>query len=89
MIQIKSKYDGFRRCGVAHTKAGHEFSDDFFTDDQIKQLKNDPMLTVVHVKAVPGPVFRPGHESKITESEPEITDPEPEKTGKKTKAKGR
>lgn len=80
MIHVKSKYDGFRRCGVAHTKAGQEFHDDFFTAEQIKQLKADPVITVVHVEAVYDPVPK---------TEPEITEPEPEKTGKKTKSKGR
>jgi len=71
MIQIKSKYDGFRRCGVAHTKAGQEFPDDFFTAEQIKQMENDPMITVIRTI-----------EPEITEPEPEKTGKKTKSKGK-------
>ncbi len=46
MIRITSKQDGFRRCGIAHTKTATEHYDDAFTPDQIEVLKEEPMLVV-------------------------------------------
>lgn len=59
MIMIKSKNDGFRRCGIAHTKAPVEYQDDKFSKEEITILKADPMLNVVDIddnviKEVPG-----------------------------------
>jgi len=79
MIFIQSKNEGFRRAGVAHTKAGQEFTDDFFTPDQIKQLKNDPMLSVVVKRKTPKPEPEP-------EPEPE---PKPKTKPKNQRAKGK
>ena len=50
MIEIKSKRDGFRRCGVAHTKEPVEHADDKFSEEEIAVLKADPMLTVMHIE---------------------------------------
>ena len=47
MIFIQSRHDGFRRCGVAHTVKGREFPDDYFTGAQLKQLNEDPEITMV------------------------------------------
>ena len=77
MIKIKSKNEGFRRCGVAHTTAGKEFADDFFTKDQLKQLEADPMISVTYIK-------EPDQES---DPEPEINEPKPK--AKKSKTKGK
>ena len=49
MIKIKSKREGFRRCGVAHTKEPVEHADDKFSVEEITALEADPMLTVTHV----------------------------------------
>ncbi len=46
MIRITSKQDGFRRCGVAHSKSPAEYKDDAFTPEQIETLKEEPMLVV-------------------------------------------
>jgi hypothetical protein len=47
MIIITSKKDGFRRCGVAHPSRPTEHADDKFTEDELKSLQEEPMLTVV------------------------------------------
>jgi hypothetical protein len=46
IIRITSKQDGFRRCGVAHTKAGTDHPADRFTEAELELLQADPMLTV-------------------------------------------
>lgn len=46
MIRITSKVDGFRRCGVAHSKAATEYADDRFSKAELKELQGEPMLTV-------------------------------------------
>jgi hypothetical protein len=46
MIRIKSRQDGFRRCGVAHAEALTEHADDAFTAEQLAVLKAEPMLLV-------------------------------------------
>jgi len=55
MIFIQSKNEGFRRAGVAHTKKGKEFPDDFFTFDQLELLKNEPMLEVSCLEVTQAP----------------------------------
>lgn len=45
-IIIKSKKEGFRRAGVAHSKQATEYPVDFFTDKQLAALEAEPMLTV-------------------------------------------
>nr|WP_319491808.1 HI1506-related protein [uncultured Desulfobacter sp.] len=46
-IFIQSRNDGFRRCGEVHTRQGREFADDHFTEEQFKQLNDDPEITMV------------------------------------------
>ncbi|MBW2674270.1 MAG: hypothetical protein JRD89_12795 [Deltaproteobacteria bacterium] len=84
MIFIQSKNEGFRRAGVAHTKAGQEFTDDFFTADQMKRLKADPMLSVV---------MMPDPEPPVKEPEPPVKEPvpapKPKTKPKNQRAKGK
>ena len=49
MIEIKSMQEGFRRCGVAHSETAIQYSGDHFTDEQLKELKAEPMLVVTEV----------------------------------------
>jgi hypothetical protein len=51
MIIITSKKEGFRRCGVAHPTTPTEHEDGFFTPDQIKMLRAEPMLVVLEAEA--------------------------------------
>lgn len=46
MIRIRSKVDGFRRCGVPHPSEWKEHKDDRFTPEQLKILEAEPMLQV-------------------------------------------
>jgi len=46
MIRIRSKNEGFRRCGVVHSKEWREHANEDFTKKQIEQLKAEPMLQV-------------------------------------------
>lgn len=46
MITIVSKQDGFRRAGMAHPFGAHKYQDDFFTEEQIAILEQEPMLIV-------------------------------------------
>ena len=46
MIVITSKREGFRRCGVAHSRTPTEYEDDRWTDAELKRLENEPNLTV-------------------------------------------
>ncbi len=64
MIRITAKQDGFRRAGMAHTKEPKEYPDNKFTRDQLKALKEEPMLIVEEIdnqpKAAPPPGIRGG-----------------------------
>lgn len=46
MIRIRSKREGFRRCGIAHSEKPTDYRDDKFTKQQLAQLKAEPMLFV-------------------------------------------
>jgi len=46
MIRIKSKKDGFRRCGIAHPATPMEYPDDRFSKEELRILKAEPMLVV-------------------------------------------
>ncbi len=48
-IQIASKVDGFRRCGVAHSKDPVVYPDKRFSKAEIAALRAEPMLTVTEV----------------------------------------
>jgi len=47
MITIKSRQEGFRRCGVAHSVAVTSYPDDRFSEKEQLILANEPMLHVV------------------------------------------
>ena len=46
MIEITSKREGFRRCGVAHPKGPTQHPNDRFNKGELKILDDEPMLTV-------------------------------------------
>jgi hypothetical protein len=48
-IIVKSKREGFRRCGVAFSKKAKEYPDDFFDAEQLAILDAEPMLEVTGV----------------------------------------
>ena len=45
-ITIKSKIEGYRRAGMAHSKTSVTHADGIFSEAQIKQLQADPRLAV-------------------------------------------
>ncbi len=46
-IKIRSKRDGFRRCGIPHFVDWTIHPDGSFTDEEIAILRAEPMLEVV------------------------------------------
>ncbi|WP_168189613.1 HI1506-related protein [Limnobaculum zhutongyuii] len=48
VIQITSKREGFRRCGIAHSETTTSYPLDRFTKDELERLQNEPML-IVHI----------------------------------------
>lgn len=46
MIVIRSRQEGFRRCGVAFAKTAASYPDDAFSESQLAILQAEPMLTV-------------------------------------------
>jgi hypothetical protein len=46
-IFITSSIDGFRRAGLAHPKGTTEYPDGTFSEEQLRQLHNEPLLAVV------------------------------------------
>ncbi|MDW7643447.1 MAG: HI1506-related protein [Desulfuromonadales bacterium] len=50
MIRITSKYPGFRRCGIAHSKEPTDYPADRFSKKELAALKAEPMLVVEEVE---------------------------------------
>ena len=48
-IQIVSKKDGFRRCGIPHSSSTTIYADGHFSKEEIKILTSEPMLVVTEV----------------------------------------
>ena len=46
MIRIRSRKDGFRRCGTAHAADWTEYPDDRFNAGELERLQAEPMLQV-------------------------------------------
>lgn len=46
IIRIKSKRDGYHRCGVAHPKVTTDRPAARFTKAELERLQADPVLTV-------------------------------------------
>jgi hypothetical protein len=55
-IRITSKRNGFRRCGIEHPDKPVTYPDKKFSPEQLKMLKEEPMLIVEEVEknAKPG-----------------------------------
>lgn len=52
-LTIVSRKPGFRRAGVEHPERA-EYPAGHFTDEQLEQLKAEPMLTVIEVPDASG-----------------------------------
>lgn len=46
MIRIRSRKEGFRRCGVVHSADWVEYPVDRFSVEEIERLRAEPMLQV-------------------------------------------
>lgn len=64
---IKALRDGFRRAGIAHTKAGTFYPDDRFTEEQLDVLRTEPQLIVI--EGVEEPEQDDGDENEGSELE--------------------
>ncbi len=53
MIRISSKKEGFRRCGVPHSRQPVNYSDDHFSVEELKILRAESMLKVEDVENAP------------------------------------
>ena len=51
MIRITAKQDGFRRCGIAHSKEPVEYGDERFDADELAVLQAEPLLVVETLRA--------------------------------------
>ncbi|MBL4901104.1 MAG: hypothetical protein JKY62_00440 [Desulfocapsa sp.] len=51
MFLISSKQNGFRRAGVVHPAEETGYPDDYFNDEQIEAIVEEPMLSISHVVA--------------------------------------
>ncbi len=48
-VRIKARYEGFRRCGVAHRLEPIVHPDGRFTEEELEILEAEPMLTVEYM----------------------------------------
>ncbi len=46
IVRIKSKRDGYRRCGIAHPRLPTDHPAERFTEGMLAKLQADPVLTV-------------------------------------------
>lgn len=86
MIRIRSKRDGFRRCGIAHPSMTVEYPDGRFSREELAVLKAEPMLLVEEIEEEknPGPETETGGGGEKNPSAGENRK-EQVKTGKKGK----
>lgn len=101
MIRIQSKREGFRRCGVEHSKAPTDWPDDRFSFDELERLRHEPMLAVTYIEETPDPGAKAeaetgdmetgdGTNTVVEQAEPAHAEPDPEKKtggGRKGKRK--
>ncbi|MFI8744487.1 HI1506-related protein [Pseudomonas sp. NPDC077186] len=56
IVRIKSKRDGYRRCGISHPRLATDHPAERFTDGMLEKLQADPVLTVELIDGeLPGP----------------------------------
>jgi hypothetical protein len=73
MIRIASRKEGFRRAGIAHTLLPVTWPNDYFTKEQLDQLKAEPILIVDMLPGKPGPKAVDNPVAKVAVKEPEKT----------------
>ncbi len=56
IVRIKSKRDGYRRCGISHPRLATDHPAERFTESMLAKLQADPVLTVELIDdEMPGP----------------------------------
>lgn len=56
IVRIKSKRDGYRRCGISHPRLATDHPAERFTESMLAKLQADPVLTVELLDGeLPGP----------------------------------
>lgn len=56
IVRIKSKRDGYRRCGISHPRLATDHPAERFTESMLEKLLADPVLTVELIDGeMPGP----------------------------------
>jgi len=50
-IRIASIKEGFRRCGIAHSREPKIYADDHFSKEELRILQAEPMLKVEKISA--------------------------------------
>lgn len=56
IVRIKSKRDGYRRCGISHPRFATDHPAERFTESMLAKLQADPVLTVELIDGeMPGP----------------------------------
>jgi len=55
MIRITAKKEGFRRCGIAHSKQPTEYADDRFSKEELAALQAEPGIVVEITEETKGP----------------------------------
>lgn len=71
-VKIVSTRDGFRRCGIAHSKEPTIHRDGKFTAEQIKVLENESMLIVEIIKPEPRSPKKDTKESLMALTVPQL-----------------
>lgn len=79
MIVIRSKRDGFRRCGVAHAAGPVEWPDGRWTKEELAAIMAEPMLTVAVAASDPpeGDATPPPFGLAEDEDDPAVIEVEP------------
>ncbi|KPA91392.1 hypothetical protein PF66_02275 [Pseudomonas asplenii] len=84
-VVIKSKIDGFRRGGIAHSAEGTFYADGELTEQQLEQFRREPQLVVAE-QAVPGATASQSNSSPVLMQEMGETIAELEHELEQTKA---
>jgi len=58
LIRIRSRKEGFRRCGVVHSTAWSEYPAGRFSADELNILRNEPMLQIEEAEGSESPALR-------------------------------
>ncbi|WP_395505955.1 HI1506-related protein [Ectopseudomonas hydrolytica] len=61
IVRIKSKRDGYRRCGISHPRLATDHPAERFTESMLAKLQADPVLAVELIDGeLPGPAQESG-----------------------------